>query len=426
MIAVFLLLGTAVYFYTHAGTNLTFHSSWTETDRRQMKEIVVVLDRLGRDQRREQFDDLMNSFSFFDWESWPICFKGVYGRYLASDDYTCHYPVIALTARTGNASCMGEGNWTLLHLACGLGKRELARHLMDKGADVNLRTMEGGGHHDAPINWLVGGGIDTSQSLDADTALYLMEELASHGADLNVRAMEMIAPFEMLCGLSSYPQEEQQRMIFKLMELGADVSTPFESQGKKRSPLIFPVLFGHAEVVRRICELGVDAGEGYDCLPPLFYVNPSRRPENQVKIARTLLYHGANVNASFLNCVPGVVGDTGQTPLSFLCASFNEVKLSDEKIRRCFLDLLTLYLERKADVNQASERGMTPLMYLFGKGDMRKYQILRLELARKLLEHGADPSLKDEKGKTVADLILENKEGGEEILKKLPGLRPGK
>lgn len=435
VIAFLAVCGIGVYVYTHQGSELTFHQDWTETDRRQMQEIVNFQnekqEELSR-QNADEFHELVESFSLTDWDDWPRLCKGIckYCRwYLRRDKLEEFFDadVVFQTARTGNASYAGDGDWTLLTIACGLGKRELACHLINKGADVNIRTREEGEYSDAPINWLVCGGMDFSHSMDADTVIYLMEELAAHGADLNVKALDLLSPFEMLCGLSSYSEEDKERMLFKLIDLGADVVSPFESKGKKRSSLNFPVIFGQSKVVRRLCEMGVDVNEGYDWLPPLFFIDPTKRPEDQLRSAQILLDHGARINASLqARHIVNGRGKTGQTPLSLLCSSLKEWDISDEKRKQCLLGLFSLYFERKADVNLASADGMTPLMFLFEKSNAGKDMEFRMELARRLLGQGADPSLKNGKGETVLDMIKKHPGEGREILDKLPELQPGK
>lgn len=430
VIAFLAVCGIGVYVYTHQGSELTFHPDWTETDRRQMQEIVNFQnekrEELAR-QNADEFHELMESLSFDDWDDWTRLCKGICKYcwwYLRRDKLAEFFDanVVFQTARTGNALYAGEGDWTLLTISCGLGKRELANHLINKGADVNIRTREEGEYADAPINWLVCGGMDISHSMDADTAVYLMEELADHGADLNVKARDVAPPFEVLSGMGSYLKEDKERMLLKLIDLGADVVSPFGSKGKKRSSLCFPVFLGHSKVVRRLCEMGVDVNEGYDWLPPLFFIDPTQSPEDQLRSAQILLDYGARINVQARNVIERM-NETGQTPLSLLCSSLKKWDISDEKRKQCLLGLFSLYFEKKADVNLASADGMTPLMFLFEKSNAGKDMEFRVELARRLLGQGADPSLKNDKGETVLDMIKKHPGGGTEILDKLTELQ---
>lgn len=421
--------GIGVYVYTHQQTKLTFHPDWTETDRRQIQEVlrfVNVVQKQTAEYEAEKFEERIRSLS---WRDWPkLCVytcKYYYKKGWGRDMYFHLNDAIVQTARTGNAAYIGKDNYTLLQFACGLGKQELACRLMDKGADVNVRNMresEGNAEPgDAAINLLA---VGIGESLDEKTTILLMEKLASHGADLNLKAGGVLYPFEGFCAIGGgHGQEEQERIVLKLIDLGANVSSPLETAGKGRSSFVYPVKRGLGKVVCRLCELGVDVNEGYDALPPLFCLNLGYNPEVQVEIARTLLDHGAQINTPLNPRSAGESGRTGQTPLIYLCTLADSPRKWDEKKKKALLDLFSLYCDRKANVNQPCEKGNTPLMYLLESDDDLEW---RIALARILISHGADPSLKNSNGETAYDMIKQHKLSEKEILEKLPELRPGK
>ncbi len=63
------------------------------------------------------------------------------------------------------------------------------------------------------------------------------------------------------------------------------------------------------------------------------------------------------------------------------------------------LEVARLLLERGADVNAKNKHGFTPLHFAAGIG--------HTDVAKLLLEHGADVNAKDEHGRTPADIARE-------------------
>lgn len=383
--------------------------------------------------KKKQFGELIDSFSFGNWKEWPTLCGGIYD-YCVQDfgrgEFAKLSDIVAQTAGTGNVAYQGKSNYTLLDFAFALSKWELASHLLDKGVDVHMKfvfeddrkTLE----EEAPINWLACGGMDSSRFPDANMTISLMEKLAARGADLNVRVRGGSFPFEMFCIGSRYAFEDKERIILRLIDLAPDVSLPLEyDRGLRRSAFAFPVKHGLSKVVLRLCEMGVDANEGYDSLPPVFCTSLSTKTRNQVEIVRILLDHGARINGYLLPCNRSWEGRDGQTFLAYMSSSISYYHEYEEKQKRRLLELFTLCLERKADVNQPSAEGMTPLMYLFEGIHNETNREMRLKLARMLLDHGADPCLKNNKGETVVDLIRKYP-GRKTILDELPELQTEK
>lgn len=441
LVAVLFLTTVAAgtYYYIQREQKLTFHHDWTEMDRKQMQEIMSFLklqkesvDRI-KDKGWKEFTDSLSFSKIGDWKGvlsnyrkWREEYHDVWNPFSYLDG------VVVRTARTGNACYVGADDWTLLHLACGLGKKELACHLIEKGADVNIRyrrsTKDGMVLGDMPLHYIFSGGMDSRNPMDAETVLFLMEKLAARGADFNARsAGEIMLPFELLCLWGNrYTEEEQEKIISRLIALGADVVSPVQRERGRTSSFQLPVQFGRRAVVRHLCEAGANVNEGYDFIPPLFFVHPVRS-DNMQEVARILLDHGAQINGRILRkSFDESSMDMGQTPLSCLCSNASDYYPYNEKQKKNFLDLLSLYLERKADVNLESESGMTPLMYLFKRKGADKNRKLVMEMACLLLKHGADPSLKNGKGETVLDMIRKNTDDEKEILAEIPELQPGK
>lgn len=435
--AVFLTAaGGGVYYYTNQGMKLTFHPDWTETDRKQIREIMSWLEirkNYFDQERDEAWNNMVDSLSFESIKN----VGGVWKQFQEwRKDYNERNPfsylgrIIERTARTGDARYVEKDNWSLLHLACGLGKKELACHLMEKGANVNSRYQGRWGDElvmgDMPLHYLLAGGLDTGNiRLDVGTTLFLMDKIAAHGADFNaLPAGGTVPPLALFCVLGrGYTEEGQEKILSKMIDLGTDVVSPVRWKGKSVSSFYFPMQSNLPLLVRCLCKAGTDVNEGYDSLPPLFLLYHNWPHKNMYEMARLLLDHGARVNEQIRRIPNNCPVKMGQTPLSFLCFSFDKYPLHDEKVKKSYLDAFFLLLERKADVNLPSAEGMTPLMYLFKDKKLNGDWDTRVELARVLLRHGANPSLENNKGETVLDMIRTYPKQGERILKELPALR---
>jgi hypothetical protein len=116
--------------------------------------------------------------------------------------------------------------------------------------------------------------------------------------------------------------------------------------------------------------------------------------EGDAARVRELLRKGANVNAKH--------GDYDSTPLH-VAALWGHAEVA------------RLLLDHGADVNSRSKDGWTPLHYAaaFGYADV----------ARLLLERGADPSIKDDKGRTPLDVARER--GYEEVVRVIEEYKRG-
>lgn len=425
------------YYYTHREAKLTFHPDWTEADRRQMQEIMgfitdgrAKMAELKSREWRKFADSLsMNRLKKWDklWEDFRQCWR--MDSYL--DPYSWDKIVIS-TARTGNARYVGKENWTLLHLACGLGKKELAGHLIDKGAEVNklckVREKDVVVMEASPFHWVLWGGMDKKHPMDKVTILYLMEKLSSRGANFNDISTGL-APSEAFCLWvgNKYAKEDQEEILSKMIELGVDVVSPVKREEKQVAPLYLPIRAGQVEFVRRLCKEGADVNKGYDSRPPLFAINVSSPYSHQLEIARILFDYGARINERTDVKHADSSENVGQTPLAYVCFRIPAYEYGFNEIHEKYLfDLVSLYLEKKADVNLASAEGMTPLMYLFRKEVSREKRDARIMMARMLLKHGADPNLKNNQGETVLDMIRKYTGDEKEILPQLLELQPGK
>ena len=284
-----------------------------------------------------------------------------------------------------------------LHVAAALGRLDIARLLIDAGADVN------------------GGDVDESTPLDV-AAIRRQPEMVNlllkHGADLNHRDRNGA------CAISFAAFGGDSTIIRQLIDAGADLNyrshngttlvhaaamrgqgwlldllfargqDPSVTNNAGESALVWAARGGQPEIMERLLAAGaaVDRPDTSG-ITPLAVAIMFRSPE----AARVLLNHGADPNRA---------DERGNTPL--IMASWGEEPA-----------LVTLLTERGADPNAANEEGGRPLWSAMLDGN--------LEMVTALLEAGADPNAVDPHyGRTalhvaavggfrdIADLLLDH------------------
>ena len=242
---------------------------------------------------------------------------------------------------SGHDPDAGFDGWTPLMLAAMNGEKEIARVLIEAGANVNMQSDEYGsalgvaamspffsGEDETAIVRLlvengaeldIGNGADMTPLMFAaregkyETMLYLIEA----GADVNRQDVRGWSPlmFAVRTGLPN--------VVALMLEAGADPNVreeyPFQT------PLHHAVSSGVPEIVAFLLDAGAEAnglyeGGGYN-LPPIFTAVAEERTE----IVRLLLNHGANPNYSDGGNLSESDEDyTLRTPLEWARKSGNE------------------------------------------------------------------------------------------------------
>ena len=328
---------------------------------------------------------------------------------------------------------LSDNGFTPLHWAARNGKSEVAKLLLDMGANPNVKCNKAStplniaaefGHTDV-VRLLIDRGIDQS---DVNETLHcaarkgnteLVRMLLDKGANINVKSVEGKTP------LSRAAEHGHPHMARLLMDRGADPNgtercgtTQLHSDIKVPNlgltPLHIAAINGHSDVVQILMDRGADTNRTdlygrtplqyavVQCLIewgvdpnksqvagniPLFLVaiyNPRNRRAEGTNLVRTLLDGGADPNVSALD--PDSE-QCGITPLQ-QATEFGHT------------DLVRLLLDRGADPNESDRFGTTLLHHVAQCGNT--------DLARLLIKRGAEPDKKDSMGQTPIHIAADN------------------
>jgi ankyrin repeat protein len=225
---------------------------------------------------------------------------------------------------------------TPLHVSSRHGHVEIARVLLDHGADTEARDDDG----HSPLDLVVLGGH-----------VELAQVLLEHGADANAQGNLRWTSLYW----ASYRGKPAVAQV--LLSHGADVTVQCED---KRTPLH---LAGEEEVARLLLEHGADANAlDIKNRMPLHCVSELGR----VGAARVLLEHGVNTNARDAN---------NATPLHLTSSSWYA---RGERL----LDVVQLLLQYGPNIHAWDDEGQTPFMRATARGFD--------EIMQLLLEHGVE------------------------------------
>jgi ankyrin repeat protein len=322
----------------------------------------------------EHRDDV-NSHTF-DNESTPLHLASRWG----------HTEVARILVEHGaDMAAQEKDGWTPLHLASQYVHVDLARILLEHGADPAAQNKDGWWW--TPLHF-------ASENGHLDLARILLE----HGADLAAQNKGGWTPLHFA---SANGHLDLARI---LIEHGGD-TTAQEKDGW--TPLHFASENGHLDLARILLEHGADpAAQKKDGWTPLHFASVN----GHMDLARILVEHGANV---------AIHADDGLTPLH--CAS-----------NRVHVGLVRFLVEHGANVTAQDKQGCTPLHWVSLRGNVdfhRSFPIIfatvraaasvfssdsepsesaYVDLAKYLVEHGADMAAQDEHGSIPSDLASRN------------------
>lgn len=386
-----------------------YHVSWTMHERQSLalvrdyyvKEYEVLLERevLFSDGEKGWFDVPWLKPAMKVWcearnsrHAWQV-----FGPRLA---------LIDEVLRTGDAARSNECGESLLHLALGLGEYDLARVLVERGAQVNGRMA-------AVSEWMVHPEGDTPLTLamhpytfcgqskhPVEDQVGMVRFLLDHGADVNGRSVAGYRPLYMaMMWAVRFP--EYMQVVDLLLEQAPELN---DLGGEPRvTALGAAVAMGRLELVEKLCGMGADVKVPSNGRPVLLWVSP--RCRDSLDIARFLLDRGVEADANFelfeegpeLEDVP-----VRRSLLLYLCESL-PAQLSGEaagagkvSVGARMQEVAKLLLDRGASADFPNVlSGETPLMACCRHVARAKDGLSRelaMDMARLLLAHGASPN----------------------------------
>jgi uncharacterized protein len=253
--------------------------------------------------------------------------------------------------------------WSALPELVEAGNRSGAIAELSQGADVNARSIDG----TTALHWAV-----------YQEDVELIAQLIDNGADVNIANDYGATP------LSIAAIDANTDVVRLLLEAGAD---PLTRNADNETPLMVAVRAGKSETVRLLLEHGADvnAAENLGGQTALMWAAAGKHPE----LVRVLAKAGADVDASgtfhdwqrIVTAEPRIktLHDGGFTALLFAA-------------REGCADCVAELLRAGADINKTDPWGVTPLVLALLN--------MNFDTAAVLVENGADVNLWDWWGRT--------------------------
>ncbi len=308
-----------------------------------------------------------------------------------------------------------DGNWTVLFVAVGSGDMETARLLLDRGANINAKAASG----ITPVHWAViqnapatlkllldrkadvnvrdsGGNTPLHYAVDSGRA-ELVDALLAAGADPNAPGWtngEAQPWWPLFQAVSLRAEVADQKITKALLEHGADVNakttngwTALHQAARLNQTVGVDLLVAHncdvnahgsrpkdePSLRRRTAEKAAPVSSSDASARGLPVVQPGMMPSPVQPLGAVF------APGSFQGGTPQLAADKDVTPLHIAIANMN-------------LELAKFLLDHGADVNARDADGHTPLHFAVYRH--------HLDLIRLLLDAKADPDVKDASGET--------------------------
>ncbi|MBN1492242.1 MAG: ankyrin repeat domain-containing protein [Phycisphaerae bacterium] len=286
-------------------------------------------------------------------------------------------------AAGGAAEAKDEEGSHALFLAAAIGKAEIVRLLLAKGAQVNATTDRVRGTalmaaakkagHPEVVKLLLDKGAEVNATSATGTTALLLAQNARVVKLLLAKGARVDAKDN--AGLTALMTAKNVEVAKLLLDKGAAVDA---RDGSGATALAIAAGRGHADVAKLLLEKGaeVDAKEASGRTPLL-----QAAEANQVEIVKALLGRGADVHAK----------DKHRRTSLIMAAE------------RGYGPIAKLLLGKGADLNAKDGEGHTALMAAAKQG--------HLEIVRLLVDKGADVGAKDRQGRTAINIAAEWAQG---------------
>ena len=335
--------------------------------------------------------------------------------------------VALLINKGANVNAVDANGTPALILAARRNDSQTVRLLVEKGADANAVDKDGKSvlsymtPDEKTLALLIGKNADVSAgNKDSASALVLAAKngndgtvklLIENGADINAVDKDGAS------ALTYYLQRNTDGLIDFLVEKGADVNVV----GKDGiHPLIYALQKHKEEITRLLVENGanVDAVDQKGT-PALSYAIQQFKED----IAKFLIEHDADVNAADKDGVQPLIYALQKhydEVIRLLVENGADVNAANKEGTPALIlaiqngkdDIIKLLVENGADVNAVNEKGMSTLMLATERG-------CKKDTLECIIDHGADLTMKDNEGKTIADYAGSNYLAGvKELLEK--------
>lgn len=334
----------AVPRFDRAWSSPEFDSSWSEVERRQILEVMAFV-RGGEDARKgvpqwwlawAENKEVEDAYAHLERQKGISAVLSPRLRLFSSagDDFAVWWAgrdtrrMVGQTAATGDARLHDPWNQSLLTFALGLGKDALARGLIERGADVNLRVslpeeMCGGYMGDTPLSWAA-----CTSKMDGGSSTFarsrrLVELLLEHGADLQAPGagglpLVIYGVFGMIDDDRDVRRAGEEFAVW-LLEKGAPYQSKTAEGGVHLAELA--AAFPSVRVQQALAARGVDFGDLPVGVSPLSFLRAER--DGGKEVAVFLFEQGVDADA---------LDNTGCTPLARQCMRLTHRKAADATI----------------------------------------------------------------------------------------------